>query len=84
MKMDDTILQSEFELLAKLAITVMYFLNLFSITAKIYYVPKILGITYVRQDVCMYLSIYVCLCDCSHTVQRRALKLWHNIPHVTI
>ena len=34
--------------------------------------------------VCIYLSIYVCLCDCSHTVQRRALKLWHNIPHVTI
>ena len=28
-----------------------------------------------------YLCIYVCECDCSHTVQPRALKLWHNIPH---
>ena len=30
--------------------------------------------------------MYVCVCpfDCSHTVQPRVLKFWHNIPHVTI
>ena len=32
-------------------------------------------------NVCV--CIYVCYCDCSHTVQPTALKLWHNTPHVT-
>ena len=30
----------------------------------------------------VHLSGYRCPFDCSHTIQPRALKIWHNIPHV--
>ena len=30
----------------------------------------------------IYLSMYRCPFDCSRTIQPRALKFWHNIPHV--
>ena len=47
-----------------------------------------LGITKVRQYVCMWVCMwvcmYVCLCDYSHTVQPRTFKFWHNIPYVKI
>ena len=32
----------------------------------------------------MYVGMYVCLCDYSHTVQPRTFKFWHNIPYVNI
>ena len=47
-----------------------------------------LGITYVRQYVCVCvcvcMCVCVCLCDYSHTVQPRAFKFWHNIPYLNI
>ena len=39
---------------------------------------------YLSSAGCLYLCMYVCYCDCSHTVQPTALKLWHNIPYVNI
>ena len=51
-----------------------------SITAK-----KIFFRYYLSSAGClyvsMYLSMYLCECDCSHTVHPTALKLWHNTPH---
>ena len=35
-----------------------------------------------RMFICIDLSMYLWYCDCSHTIQRRALKLRHNIPRV--
>ena len=39
---------------------------------------------YLSSAGCFYVCIYVCLCDCSHTVQPPASKLGQNIPHETI
>ena len=46
-----------------------------SITAKKFFFRY-----YLSSAGCLYLCMYLCYCDCSHTVQPRALKLWHNIP----
>ena len=50
-----------------------------SITAK-----KNFFTYYLSSAGCLYVSIYVCQCDCSHTVQSTASKLWHNIYHGTV
>ena len=43
---------------------------------------------YLSSVVCMhvgvYVGMYVCFCDFSHTVQPRTFKFWHNIPYVNI
>ena len=38
---------------------------------------------YLSSAGCLYLSMYVCKCDYSHTIQPTALKLWHNTPNGT-
>ena len=42
-----------------------------------------LGITKVWQDVCMHVDMYVCMYVFSIVATPSAMKLWHNIPHVT-
>ena len=36
---------------------------------------------YLSSAGCLYLCMWICLYDCSHTVQPAALKLLHNINH---
>ena len=40
------------------------------------------GFCNVSIYLCVRVCMYRCHFDCSHTIQPRALKLWHNIPHV--